>query len=78
MILDPLLTAFGSSWVFARLVLYSTLLYECVCVCIRESHSNTASVCPPLVEELGLFLSKFISGLGEGEKSKRKIMQNLC
>ena len=43
-----------------------------MCVCIRESHSNTASVCPPLVEELGLFLSRFISGLGEGEKSKKK------
>ncbi|XP_019864279.1 PREDICTED: probable methyltransferase TARBP1 [Amphimedon queenslandica] len=50
-ILDPLLTAFGNSYVFAR-----------------ESHSNAAAVCPPLVEELGSFLSRFISKLGEEEK----------
>lgn len=43
-----------------------------VCVCIRESHSNAAAVCPPLVEELGLFLSRFISELGEEEKCKNK------
>ena len=42
--------------------------------CIRESHSNAATVCPPLVEELGLFLSRFISELGVEEKRKNNHM----
>lgn len=66
-LLNPLLDVLGHSSVFARYHFNKVILF----IFYRESHSNTASLCPPLVNDLTQFLQKFVSELKTvNERSK--------